>query len=164
MTQLCPVCSTSVPLKDGVIPRHKRDGERCPGGETTQHAPLPWSKPITQNQLRRMHPMAEARLKRQMSDDARWLIRSAKLTPVQRAEVTLHYRPGTRRPCDADGLAPTLKIALDALVREGVLPDDDYRHVPRVGIEIHEPRDGMPASFWIEIESVEEGRHDRARG
>ena len=153
-TVTCPTCRTTVPTEDGALRRHVRDGEPCPGGETVQSAPLPWTKPLTQNQVRRMHHLAEARVKRQMSDDARWLIRNAKLTPLTRAAVTLHYRPGTRRPCDADGLAPTLKVALDALVREGVLPDDDYRHVPRVGIQIEEPHDGMPAGFWLTIEEA----------
>ena len=151
----CPTCRTTVTTNaDGTLRRHRRDGEQCPGGEATQHVALPWAKPLTQNQLRRMHPLVEAREKRAMSDAARWVIRAAKLHPLDRAQVTLHYRPPTRRLCDADGLAPTLKVALDALVREGVLPEDDYRHVPIAAIHVHPPQAGMPVGMWIEIEEA----------
>lgn len=153
----CPSCRTMVGVtRDGNLRRHHRDGEVCPGDAALiPTVAMPWSKALTQNQVRRMHHLVEAKVKRQMSDDARWLIRAAKLAPVERAHITLHYRPGTRRPCDADGIAPTLKVALDALVREGVLPDDDWRHVPAVTMRIHPPADGMPASFWLEIGAPE---------
>ena len=150
-TATCPMCATTVSINgDGSMRKHVRDGATCPGDAPPTVA-LPFSKPLTQNQVRRMHHLVEAKVKRQMSDDARWLIRAAKLTPVERAHITLHYRPGTRRPCDADGIAPTLKVGIDALVREGVLPDDDWRHVPAVTMRIHPPADGLPASFWLEI-------------
>ncbi|HET7326975.1 MAG TPA: hypothetical protein VFJ14_06765 [Nocardioidaceae bacterium] len=113
---------------------------------------LPWTTPLTQNQLRRMHHHLEAATKRRMSDEARWTIRAEHPEPFDPpVTVTLHYRPATRRVCDSDGIAPTLKIALDALVREGLLPGDDWRYVTATTQRIHPPLPGMPAGMWLTI-------------
>jgi hypothetical protein len=47
-------------------------------------------------------------------------------------EVEVVWFRGDNRGSDPDGLAPTLKPALDAMVDAGVLPDDKARHVHRV--------------------------------
>jgi len=123
---------------------------------TTQTIPLNWpTPPITQNQLRRAHYMAEAAMKRQAIADARSAIRAAKATPMDAAIVRLHYRPGTRRLCDTDGLCPTLKVVLDALVKEGVIPQDNWRHVPESSHRIWRPLPGLPGALWVELEPVE---------
>lgn len=113
---------------------------------------LPWSvPPITQNQLRRMHYQTEARLKAQAKSEARWAIRGAHLEPRFAANVILHWRQSDNRRRDGDGAAPTLKVVLDALVAEGVLPDDSWEHVPHSGITCHPPRRGMPGALWVEL-------------
>lgn len=155
-TTTCPVCRTAVSMNaDGTMRRHKRDGEPCPAAEAIQHVALPWAKVLTQNQVRRMHPLVEAREKRRMLDEARWVIRAAKLkrySPDTQVIFTLHYRPGTRRACDADGLAPTVKVTLDALVHEGILADDQYLYVPEVRTRIHPPQAGMPVGVWASLQ------------
>lgn len=118
----------------------------------TQLVPLNWPKPpLTQNQVRRQHYYAEAAAKKQAITEARWAIRAAKVTPMAEANVRLHYRPGTKRLCDADGLGPTLKVALDALVAEEIVLDDNYLYVPEASIRIHKPLTGLPGALWLEL-------------
>jgi hypothetical protein len=118
------------------------------------HIPLPWPKPpLTGNRVRG-NPYARAKEVATAKEDARWAIRSAMLhglCPMAGAEVTLHLRQKDRRRRDADGLAPTLKVCLDALVLEGVLPDDSWVHVPAATCRIHPP-DGTPAAMWMTLE------------
>lgn len=118
---------------------------------------LPWCRAIlTQNTVRRMHFHAEAKAKAQAISEARAAIRAAGVEPRWSANVTLHYRPGSRRSLDADGLAPTLKCLLDALVKEGILPDDSWVEVPQAAIRIHPPKPGLPGVMWAELTPVEE--------
>lgn len=116
---------------------------------------LPWlSPPITQNSLRRMHHHSEAKLKASMLEDARWAIRAAKVTKLDRAVVILHWRMADRRRRDGDGAAPTLKVCLDALVKEGVLADDSWVEVPHSGVTCHAPVKGKPGALWLSVEAV----------
>jgi hypothetical protein len=88
---------------------------------------------------------------------ARAAYRAARLTPAtEPAHVTLTYQPADRRRRDADGLAPTLKVALDALVTEQLLADDNYTHVPAVTLRIAPPKPGQPAACWITIQPDKE--------
>lgn len=113
---------------------------------------LPWRTPPLRANDRRAWP-AQHKAFQQALTEARWAVRAANLTPVVGANVTLHYRPTTRRRQDSDGIAPTLKPVLDALVQEGVLPDDSWVCVPRTSQEIHPP-DG-DAAMWVELEVVQ---------
>ena len=116
---------------------------------------LPWTTPpLTQNQVRRMHFQIEARMKRNLIAEAYTAIRRARPEPMDAAEVTLHYRPGTRRRFDADGLAVTQKVVLDALVKAGVLADDDWTRVPFVATYIHAPTPGCEPGMWVTLEEV----------
>lgn len=55
---------------------------------------------------------------------------------LQRAAITVEYRPPDRRRRDPDNLAPTGKAAIDGLVLAGVLPDDNSDHVTAVRYQI----------------------------
>ena len=116
---------------------------------------LPWRTPPLRANDRRQWP-ARHRTFQQALTEARWAVRAANLRPIVGATVTLHYRPATRRTQDADGIAPTLKPVLDALVQEGVLPDDSWVCVPRTSQEIHPPIKGEPASLWLTLEVLTE--------
>jgi hypothetical protein len=115
--------------------------------------PLPWtSPPLRQND--RQHHMVKAQAFATALEQARWAIRAAKPAPMIGADVTLHYRVPDRRIRDSDGIAPTLKVVLDALVAEKVLPRDDWVHVPHSGQRIHEPSDEGPA-MWVTLDELE---------
>jgi crossover junction endodeoxyribonuclease RusA len=114
--------------------------------------PLPWkAAPLTQNGLRRMHHHAEAKAKRAALAEARWAIRAERLELMPGAIVILHWQMPDRRRRDGDGAAPTLKVVLDALVAEGVLPDDSWIHVPHSGVTCHPPVKGQPGALWLEL-------------
>lgn len=63
--------------------------------------------------------------------------------------------PNTRHRRDADGLFPTLKVCQDALVTEGILPDDSWVHVPAATCRIHEP-EGGEARMVLELNVLTE--------
>lgn len=111
--------------------------------------PLPWRTPPLRANDRRTWP-AQHRAFQQALTEARWAIRACNLAPIVGANAVLHYRPKTRRVQDSDGIAPTLKPVLDALVAEGIVPNDDWVHIPRTSQEIHPP-DGSPGALWLEL-------------
>lgn len=147
LTATCPQCLTVRSVNStGKIRRHA-----CRPAAVETIA-LPWSvPPLTQNQLRRLHPMREAALKRAAKDEARWTIRGARLAGRPASNVILHWRMPDNRRRDGDGAAPTLKVILDALVDEGILPDDSWAEVPHSGVTCHPPLRGLPGALWLEL-------------
>jgi crossover junction endodeoxyribonuclease RusA len=115
--------------------------------------PLPWSKPPLTGNRTRGNPYARANEVKQAKAEAHLAIQHMAPVPIVGAEVTLHFRPKDKRRRDADGLAPTLKVCLDALVACGVLPDDSWVHVPAATCRIHPPN-GEPAAMWLELSNV----------
>lgn len=151
----CPGCHRSYAARlDGQPRQHKPCGTQVAG---RYEVALPWHKPpLTANQQRRMHPLAEAKLKATMLSAARWTIRAAHLPDMVYADVTLHWRMPDRRTRDADGAMPTLKVVLDALVKEGVLYDDSWVEVRHCGVTAHPPQPGIPGGLWLQIDRIEE--------
>lgn len=123
----------------------------CPGIATSRRIDLPWTKPPLTGNRTRGNPYARANEVKLAKTLACIVIGAASVPPLAGAEVTLHFRPKDKRRRDADGLAPTLKVCLDALVAEGVLPDDSWVHVPAATCRIHPPITGEPASMWLEL-------------
>jgi hypothetical protein len=148
----CGNCGKKVRVEaSGALRKHRDDdGTPCDGGMSIA---LPWMKPpLVQND--RQHWAAKAKAFAEVKSAARWAIRAARPRKLQAAEVTLHYRVPDDKVRDSDGPAPTLKAVLDALVDEGVLPADDWHHVPAVGVRIHPPRPRLPAALWVTLTPV----------
>jgi crossover junction endodeoxyribonuclease RusA len=117
--------------------------------------PLPWSKPPLTGNRTRGNPYARANEVKQAKAEAAKAVRDANPQPIVGAEVSLVFRPKDRRRRDADGLAPTLKVCLDALVAEGILPDDSWVHVPAATCRINPPgQHGVPAAMWLELTRI----------
>jgi crossover junction endodeoxyribonuclease RusA len=112
--------------------------------------PLPWSKPPLTGNRTRGNPYARANEVKVAKGEACWAIAQLGLDPLVGANIILHFRPKDKRRRDADGLFPTLKVCLDALVAEGILPDDSWVHVPAATCRIHPPN-GEPAAMWLEL-------------
>lgn len=110
--------------------------------------------PLTKNRVRRMHHHAEAKIRRQSMESVRWAIRAAKVAPLERAIVVLHWRVPNRHRRDGDGAQPTLSFCLDALVLEGVLPDDSWKFVAHSGITTHDPIPKQPGAMWLTVSPV----------
>lgn len=114
---------------------------------------LPWLKPpLTQND-RNDRRTGGARKIAEAKAQAQWATKAARLEPIVGANVTLHWRIPNRGRRDSDNLGSTLKVCLDALVAEGVLPDDSWVHVPRTSCEIHPPTH-EPAAMWLELDVI----------
>lgn len=152
MSATCPSClETRATNRDGSIRRHGCE-VIAPGLVS-----LPWAKPhVTKNQIRRMHHHAEARARREVIAEARWLIRAAHLTPVEYADVILHWRVPNRVRRDGDGAYWLLSALIDALVLEGVLPDDNWACVRHSGVTCHPPQPGMPGGMWLSVSPARE--------
>jgi Holliday junction resolvase RusA-like endonuclease len=118
---------------------------------TLIHVELPWDKPPLSGNRTRGNPHARANEVKQAKEQAQQAVREAKIRPIVGAEIVLNYRPATRQRRDADNLAPTLKVCQDALVAEGVLPDDSWVCVPAATLRIHPPTTGQPAYMWLEL-------------
>lgn len=119
---------------------------------------LPFTTPpLTKNRVRRMHHIAEARARRDAVLAARWSIRAAKVQPMDSAIVVLHWQVPDARRRDGDGAGPTLSLCIDALVLEGVLEDDTWRHVVHSGITCHPPTPRQPGALWLTIHDPQEG-------
>lgn len=116
--------------------------------------PLPWSRPPLSQNDRDERNKGGARKIATAKAEARMAIRSARITPIVGAVITLHYRVADYRRRDADNLAAVLKVCQDALVLEEILPRDDWVHVPRSGQEIHPPIPGEPSALWIELTEI----------
>lgn len=117
---------------------------------------LPWTNPPITGNRTRGNPYARANEVAVAKGEAQLTIRRAKPRPVVGANVSLHLRPATRRRRDADGLFPTLKVVQDALVLEGVLPDDSWACVPAATCHIHPPEPPKPAVMWLELDVLTE--------
>lgn len=114
--------------------------------------------PLVKNQVRKMHHHKEAKIRRESMAAVRWAIRAAKVTPLEQAVVVMHWRLPNRIRRDGDGAQPTLSFCLDALVLEGILPDDSWKFVVHSGITCHEPQPGLPGALWLTITDPTEDR------
>jgi len=102
-----------------------------------------------------MHHQAEAKVKAKALAEARWAIKAKRLRPIDgRVVVVLHWQPATRRRADPDGLAPTLKVVLDALTAEGIIPDDSWAEVAHAGITAHPPLPGQAGALWLTVNAT----------
>jgi hypothetical protein len=77
--------------------------------------------------------------------------------------VVLYAKHGTRngdglfRPKDAGNIGgDVLKPILDyAVVRHGVVPDDDYRYIDTVTLAVRHVEDNANEGIWVRIDEVE---------
>ena len=119
--------------------------------------PLPFDQPpLTKNKVRRMHHHKEAGIRRDAINAVRMAIRAAKVQPLEQAVVILHWRQPNNRRRDGDGADPTKAFCIDALVLEGVLPDDSWAHVVHSGTTVHPPVKGQPGAMWLSIRDPQE--------
>lgn len=121
-----------------------------PGGEWTPARA--WTvedignRPLTINQVTKMHRLKWAAHTADARARWHWLIRHAKVPPLERVRVVaVPLHRDRRSPQDVAACAPEAKPAIDGLVDAGVFPDDDATHV--VAVEFRPPdvcgRDGM---------------------
>lgn len=121
--------------------------------------PLPFDlPPLVKNAVRKMHHHKEAKIRRESMEAVRWAVRAAKVQPLEQAVVILHWRLPNRHRRDGDGAQPTLSFCLDALVLEGILPDDSWKFVVHSGVTCHEPLLGQPGAMWLTVQDPTQER------
>lgn len=100
---------------------------------------LPYPRPPLSQNDRRGHWAGRHRLVEQIRTDVGWLVRRAKIPPLLRITVQLHYQPRAAGRRDPDNLTATSKPCVDALVAAGVVADDTPAFVDQLMPEIHPP-------------------------
>lgn len=111
----------------------------------------PWTIPISSkksfspnlNQYRNAHYQTLSKAKRNYAEHLQDQL--VGMEPMGKVQVTLVAYPPTKRLFDNDNLAPHMKFALDAVVRAGILEDDNYEVVVQTihkvgGIDKDNPR------------------------
>ena len=117
--------------------------------------PLPWPKPPLTGNRTRGNPYARASEVRTAKHEAVVAIRQANPRRIVAANVTLNFRLADKRQRDSDGMFPTLKVCQDALVDQGIIPDDWWAYVPAATCQIHPPN-GYPADMWLTLNVLTE--------
>jgi crossover junction endodeoxyribonuclease RusA len=98
--------------------------------------------------------MGHARVVARIRGDVHILARAARIPALTGIHVRLHYRPKDRRRRDPDGLMPTFKPCLDALVAAGIVADDTQAYVDWSRPLIHEPTADRTPAVWLVIEET----------
>lgn len=109
--------------------------------------------PPTLNELKRMHYHAQSNSKKTWERITRVEIMRQKIqavTPPVVITYRFHFKDKRRR--DPDGYAYSAKSIQDALVRSGILPDDNFTVVKELRIAEGEKR--SITGITIEIEEV----------
>lgn len=104
---------------------------------------LPIPRPLlTTNESRSRHWRVSYRAKAETEMLVRSALRAANVPPqTQPVEVVVTWFAPDRRRRDSDAMDFTKKAVLDAMVKAGVLVDDDLTHVPRTTTGIRVDRD-----------------------
>lgn len=111
----------------------------------------PWKIPVSKkkdfypnlNQYRNAHYQVLSKAKRVYAASLTDQLKD--IEPLKKVVVTLIAYPPTARSFDNDNLAPHMKFGLDAIVRAGILSDDNYNIVVETrhkvgGIDKENPR------------------------
>ena len=93
----------------------------------------PWSIPVSKkkgfspnlNQYRNAHYRTLSKAKRMYAEAL--LDQLKGVEPFEKVQVTLIAYPPSKRDIDCDNLAPHMKFAMDAVVKAGILKDDNYK-------------------------------------
>lgn len=64
--------------------------------------------------------------------------------------VELHWQPRVIRARDTDNPAPSIKAIIDALVRYGMVADDDHTRVRSESV-IHPADKASKVKFWVRV-------------
>ena len=132
-----------------------------PAGLAIVHSwtlPLPFTRPLSTNQVMGLHWAKSRRLTQPWRDAAYWLAIKHKIPKLGRFTVVLHYVP--RKPGDAvrdlDNLTATTKPLVDGLVAAGVCVDDNAnRYTPTTPV-IH-AASGEPGRLWLTVTDLGNG-------
>lgn len=116
--------------------------------------PYAWP-PLSLND--RLHWAARRRIAVKFADDVTWLAKGARLpTGLDRVGIVLHWQVRDKRRRDTDNPMASVKVAVDALTRYGLVPDDDSEHVTSGVVIAYVP--ARPTQLYLEITDLSEAR------
>jgi crossover junction endodeoxyribonuclease RusA len=92
----------------------------------------------------------EARQQAEVLAALRWVIRAETIPALPRIRIELHYFPARAGRRDPINLCATLKPLQDAVVAEGIVPDDIPQYVEHVMPVIHRPV-RVGAGLWCRV-------------
>ena len=121
---------------------------------TTYTLSLPYGQrlPLTSNQARSgTHYYTQNSLKRGVHEDVAVLVAAHRVPPLPGADLDLTWQLPNRVRRDVDGMGWLLKACSDALVRAGVLPDDDWRYVRCTTMRVIPPVRGEAGAMTLTI-------------
>lgn len=99
-----------------------------------------------------MNHWVKAKAVREWREAARWAIRAARIPACGQVRAGLHYIPKDARRRDPDNLVASFKPVVDALVDEGVVPDDTQAYVERDWPLIYDPDTRIQGGrFWLSV-------------
>jgi Holliday junction resolvase RusA-like endonuclease len=64
-----------------------------------------------------------------------WCVKEQKIEPVEKANITYEFWFKDKKRRDPDNYAASAKMLQDGLVKAGILPDDNFNHVPELTIK-----------------------------
>ena len=105
----------------------------------------------------RLHWGAQHRIRTELQTRVGWLLKSHKVPAMDHAAIWLEWVPATKRRRDHGNEAPTVKAIVDAIVRAGVLEDDDHEHVDLPQMVIREPDKTNPRLLLVIDNNYTEG-------
>lgn len=86
-----------------------------------------------------LHWRAKADLIESIGDAAIVLTRAAKVPRLDRVTIRAVLHPHDNRRRDPHNWYPSIKAAIDGIVRAGALPDDDAKHLLSVEVVLGDP-------------------------
>lgn len=115
---------------------------------------LPFTRPLTLNH--RMHYMVKAKLTHQIREQAGQAVRDAGVPALRHLRAWIEYEPRDKRRRDPINLIPTLKACEDALVDQGVVPDDNPLYVESVMPKVLPVIRERYGRLWLVVEETGE--------
>ena len=97
----------------------------------------------------RMHWAVARKERLALQSDVAKLLRYHKVPAMDHAAIWLEWVPATKRRRDHGNEAPTVKAIVDAIVRAGLLEDDDHEHVDLPQMVIREPDKAHPRLLLV---------------
>jgi crossover junction endodeoxyribonuclease RusA len=114
---------------------------------------LPYrTPPLSLNGARGNH-YARARTVKQVRRLAGFLAQQARIPPLRRCSIELHYAPTDRRRRDPHNLVATLKPIEDGIVDAGVVPDDTAEYVPP-STPVIDPPTGKAGRMYVVVREL----------
>lgn len=111
-------------------------------------------RPLLANGVHRMQGIQASRARAEWKQAGWAHALEQRIPPLAAIRVTVQPRYRTRKGCDCDAPAPSLKGVLDGLVQAGVLPDDRPPFVQAVTYLACEIGTGLPDALIVTIEEA----------